>query len=491
MELFTAVIILITIYTYALATISAYASLTDGATPPVNDPFGALFFVLLVPVLNEEQVIGRTLLSLLALSDNLLVLVIDDASDDGTIAKVLSFQSDHRVRLLSRSAEHARRGKGSSLNAGYAEVRRWRLVEQCGADNLIIGVFDGDARVDPNFLQSIAWAFRDPRTAGVQAAVRMYNASHNLLTLWQHLEFVFWGEIYCRAKNRLGSATLGGNGQFVRFSALENLGPEPWQASSLTEDLDLSLRMLMKGWRLQFCPSVAVRQEAVSNLRRLVRQRSRWLQGHLVCWQYLPRMLHSPLPLVTRLDLIAYLLLPALVLPVGLMSIGSWVDFLMHVDRLEGGLILLWYVLAFGMVPLTIGAWKQTGRSTNWTAVVHGHLFVLYSVVWFLACATAFWSVMTGRRAWAKTVRLAQDRQHAARSGPRHHLKLPPRYDLELEHARIEERTRSRVVELDSVYRNGVFQPNRRQPLGLIDDPTTSVGADYLTSNESESRPSN
>ena len=86
----------------------------------------------------------------------------------------------------------------------------------------------------------------------------MYNADRNLLTLWQHLEFAIWGKFFCRDKDRLGSATLGGNGQCVRFSALSDLGSEPWHASSLTEDLDLSLRLLKKGWRIRFCSSVAV-----------------------------------------------------------------------------------------------------------------------------------------------------------------------------------------------------------------------------------------
>src|SRR5439155_9306443 len=129
-----------------------------------------------------------------------------------------------------------------------------------------------------------------------------------------------------KAKDRIGSATLGGNGQCARLSALATLGPMPWEAS-LTEDLDLSLRLIMNGWRLRFCPSAAVWQEALPGFRRLVRQRSRWLQGHLVSWGHLPALLHRPLPLHTRLDLLIFLLLPALFVPIGGASVVYWVKF--------------------------------------------------------------------------------------------------------------------------------------------------------------------
>ena len=190
---------------------------------------------------------------------------------------------------------------GAALNAGYAEVRRLGLADVYGEDNVIVAVFDADGSVQPDFLDAVAPYFADPRTAGVQTAVRMYNAHRNLLTFWQNLEFVVWGELFSCAKDRLGSATLGGNGQFVRLAALRSLGDEPWRAS-LTEDLDLSMRLVLQGQRIRFCPATAVWQEAVPSLRPLVRQRSRWLQGHLVCWEYLPRVLRASLPLTTRLD---------------------------------------------------------------------------------------------------------------------------------------------------------------------------------------------
>ena len=404
MDVVTVLVILIVLYVYTLAVLSMW----DRASRDHRSD--ELFFVLLVPALNEERVIGKTIASLRELRGNFLALIIDDASDDGTVAAVAPFLADPRVQLLEQPPEQARRGKGHALNVGYAAVQRLRLAERYGPENLITVVFDADTRVEPDFLQAVAPYFRDPNVAGVQSAVRMYNANQNIVTLWQHLEFAVWAKFFCRAKDRLGSATLGGNGQCVRFAALSDLGGEPWQASSLTEDLDLSLRLLTRGWRLRFCPSTAVWQEALPGLRALVRQRSRWLQGHVVCWRHLPALLRSRLPIFARLELLLFLLLPAVFMPVGLISIVNWlvVLFFKDWDGLNTMSLLIWYILGFGIAPLVVAAWRPLDHPSLWRSLLHAHLFIFYSFVWFMAGVVVYWHVLLGQRAWVKTGRVAE-----------------------------------------------------------------------------------
>jgi cellulose synthase/poly-beta-1,6-N-acetylglucosamine synthase-like glycosyltransferase len=314
---------------------------------------------------------------------------------------------------LKQSSERARRGKGHALNAGYTAVRHLGLAERYGAENVIVTVFDSDARVERDFLRTVATYFRDPKVAGVQSSVRMYNADQNLLTSWQNLEFAVWGSVFGQAKNLLGSATLGGNGQCVRLAALASLGDEPWQASSLTEDLDLSLQLLIRGWQLRFCPSATVWQEAVPELGKLVRQRSRWMQGHFSCWKYLPGLLCSRLPVHARLDLLAFLLLPATILPVGWASIGSWGEFLLHFGEwgawsAKGWTMLgVWYLLSFVAAQLAVMSLPLDRRRSLPRLFLRAHLFTFYSFVWFLAAVAAFCKVLLGRGAWAKTGRVA------------------------------------------------------------------------------------
>jgi len=437
MAVVTTFIVLITLYVYALAVVSPWGETDRDPDEGSHEPF----FVLLVPALNEERVIGRTIASLLELRGRFLAIVVDDGSDDGTVATVAPFLADPRLRLLEQPPEQARRGKGHALNAAYAAIQRlgitgtapsrtstgWSSASRArrgflsayryDPENVITVVFDADTRVEPDFLQAVAPYFRDATVAGVQSAVRMYNADRNLLTLWQHLEFAIWGKFFCRTKDRLGSATLGGNGQCVRFSALSDLGSEPWHAFSLTEDLDLSLRLLKKGWRIRFCSSVAVFQEAVPRLRALVRQRSRWLQGHVVCWQHLPALLRSRLPFLARGELLLFLLLPAVFMPVGLISIINWLVVLLFKDwdGLNAVSLLIWYILGFGIAPLVVAAWRPLDHPSLWRSVLHAHLFVFYSFVWFMAGMVVYSHVLLGRRAWVKTARVAEDAQEEAR----------------------------------------------------------------------------
>lgn len=387
----------ILVYAYALAAISTGAR--RGSREDSSDGF---FFVILVPALNEQPVIARTLSNLLALSGDFLILIIDDSSDDGTVATV-RLLADPRVRLLERTGAQARLGKAAALNAGYTEIQRLALDELHGAENVIVVVFDADTLVPPGFLQRVAFHFRDPKVAGVQSAVRMYNDGQSLLTRLQHCEFVVWNEIFCRAKDKLGSATLGGNGQCVRLSALTALAGDPWQ-SALTEDLDLSLRLSLNNFAVRFCASVAVQQEALGRFNQLIRQRGRWVQGHLASWRHIPGLLRSCLPLRTRLDMTIFLILPALVLPVGLASISSWIGFWLDSAWSLRSLLGL-YLVGFGMGPLAAYALWRSGSLDIGRAVAYGHLLSLYSWVWFVAFLVAYWNIICGRRAWVKTSR--------------------------------------------------------------------------------------
>ena len=400
MQLMTACIVAILVYSYILAALSVTAK-----SRPADSRAHHLRFIVLIPALNEEDVIGLTLTSVLASVGDYHIIVIDDASTDGTVDAVTPFLADDRVHLLTQPIELARRGKGAALNAGYAHLLQLGFDELSAADDLIVTVFDSDARVAPDFFEHVSPYFEQANVAGVQSTVRMYNARASLLSFWQHVEFAMWGAVFCRGKNALGTATLGGNGQCVRLSALDSLGAEPWQPSALTEDLDLSLRLLLNGWQMRFCPSVAVEQEAVTNLRRLVRQRGRWMQGHFVCWQYLPRLLTSRLRWLAKIDLCVYLFMPAVFLPIGIFSLASWIQFGLHYGSWTGPSIVTWYLMGFGIAPLTAVAFYRTGRITVGRSIGHAHVFIFYSLVWFLATAVAFWNVVAGRRSWTKTTR--------------------------------------------------------------------------------------
>jgi 1,2-diacylglycerol 3-beta-glucosyltransferase len=409
----TAAIVLAIAYTLLLFTLSRRRRALPGA--PSED----LFFVFVVPCFNEEVVIGQTLDRLLSSKVSgfrgFSVLVVDDGSDDST-AEIVKGTNDPRVWLLSRQLPEARQGKGEALNAAYRHLRDSDLLADHRLDDVVICVVDADGRLESNALFEVAHYFNDPRTGAVQIGVRMYNADENALARMQDFEFVTFTEIFQRARQLVGSVGLGGNGQFARMSALMTLGDAPW-TDCLTEDLDLGIQLLLAGWGNRFCPTTHVNQQAVTELRRLLRQRARWFQGHLQCWSRLPAILKSDLPVTTTLDLVQHLMSASLIL---LLSIPMVVFYTALITAIivaphalgnallasHGLPIVLLYVLTFGVTPIyAYTYWARTRRVSFAQSLALAHLYTVYSYMWIPAGWWALSRIVLRRRGWAKTVR--------------------------------------------------------------------------------------
>ena len=205
-------------------------------------------FWLVVPCLNEERVVGRTVSAALALrgpaGTRTRVLVVDDGSDDGT-PDVLAAIDHPDLHVLRRDLPDARRGKGEALNAAYRHIRSWTAAAGGDPRRTAVGVIDGDGRGSPNMLAEVARVLRDPDVGAVQCRVRIHNRD-KLLGALQDLEFACIANASQLMRNGLGTVGLGGNGQFVRLSALCALGDAPW-SGCLVEDLELGLRIHLSG----------------------------------------------------------------------------------------------------------------------------------------------------------------------------------------------------------------------------------------------------
>jgi 1,2-diacylglycerol 3-beta-glucosyltransferase len=376
-----------------------------------------LLYAFVIPCLNEEAVIGGTLESLLALDGNNVILVVDDGSDDRT-GEIAASYDPSRVQVLRRELPNARNGKGHALNAAIRSLRSSELIGGRPHDKVIVSVFDADGRIGHEALDGVGSYFRDPLSGAVQIGVEMRNASTNLLARLQDMEFTVFTEIFQRARARLGSVGLGGNGQFVRLTALESLGDDPW-TECLTEDLDLGVRLIVKGWRNHYCPTVAVNQQAVTSVRRWLRQRARWFQGHLQCLRLLPTIVRSPIPMRSVTDMVWYLTLPIAVLltPIAGLPVLATVIVLAATSPLDvarfafadhGIPLLAVYVLAFGQSYLAAYVYWMRGRVPLWRAILLAHVFEVYSHLWLVAGWWAVWNVARRKRSWAKTDRVAE-----------------------------------------------------------------------------------
>jgi hypothetical protein len=227
-----------------------------------------------------------------------------------------------------------------------------------------------------------------------------------------------------------GTVSLGGNGQFTRLSALQQVGEAPW-SGSLTEDLDLAISLGIRGWKLTSTARASVDQQGIATFRPLVRQRTRWYQGHMTAGRRLPEVFRSTkMTDVAAVEMALYLLVPWIIdLPWSILYhlillelvLESTKIHLVHGKPASVALALcVWYLLGFWPALVTsILAKRRGGSEIGWgRAIGLGHAFVLTNYLSYLCCWRALGRMTMGRTAWTKTARLAEPLGAVAAKGP-------------------------------------------------------------------------
>ena len=296
-----AVIAVSMLYVAYLA-LRGYRAMHDARPVAAGEGSVLPWVTLLVAARNEAPVIAATV-SALASQDyggaepRFDVLVVDDGSTDGTGDLARSAAATRgRVQVLRRDADGGPRTKAAGLVFAHGEVR-----------GEVIGVVDADARVADDFVTRVmaAWG-ADPGAAAIQAQRRSHNVAHGWLAAAQDEEGLMDMASQCGRHATDGTAELRGNGMFVRLAALDAVGG--WNPGALTEDLELSTRLVAAGERIALAPQAEVWEEAVVSLGALWRQRLRWAEGSLRRLLELgPGLLAAPaVPFGRKLDFLAF-----------------------------------------------------------------------------------------------------------------------------------------------------------------------------------------
>jgi len=383
------------------------------------------WFVLVVPARNEELVLDTTLENLTSIDyPRLAIVVVNDGSTDRTSEIARSWERrDRRIIAIDRPAAIAGRGKSDVLNQAYRVVREAAKSRSrfrgASPHNIVIGIVDADGGLEPGGLSTVCGYFDAAEVGSVQIGVRIGNATDGLLARMQDMEFVGFSCLVQIARDRFGSSGLGGNGQFTRLSALIGLGDCPWSQNALTEDLDLGLILLQSGWRTRYCRDTFVTQQGLTSWRPLLRQRTRWIQGHYQCWKHLPGLYRSGKARVTaRIDLSLYLLLVVTVVVVFAQLVIGVAASLHLLDAqntflafLGDGSTLRIASLVVGVTPLMVFLFTYQRHASKplqpWEVPAYGVAFTAYSYIWITATALAWGRIATGRWNWTKTPRVA------------------------------------------------------------------------------------
>ncbi len=393
--------------------------------PEANGPYHLYF---LVPCLNEEAVIGRTVSALLepdarredempAVVDS-RILVIDDGSDDAT-GEVADAAGRNRVTVLTRCAPDARKGKGAALNHGFVHLMADVADRGLDPERVLVVVMDADGRLSDGAVDEVVPLFDDPEVGGVQLAVRIRNRMDNFLLRYQDHQFWTLSSLTQFGRLVTGTVSLGGNGQFTRLSALLGLDGEVW-SSSLTEDLDLTIRLSMAGWRLTSTPRAAVDQQGVAHVGPLIRQRTRWYQGHMMAGRHLPDVLASEkMSHAASMEVCLYLLVPWIFdLPWSILYHLVLLQVVLTLPAAElfssGGWgwpaqALVVYLLGFWPALITAGLAKARDPKLGIRrALGLGHSFIITNYLSYACAWRALWRMLRGRTGWTKTSRLAE-----------------------------------------------------------------------------------
>lgn len=250
----------------------------------VSSCVGKLPFVsVIVPVKDEERVIGRLLNALVDLDypkDRREFIVVESGSCDGSREICEEFSKSHSDVMCVSGGNGD--GKPSALMDAYRHVR-----------GELVGVFDADSVPEPDVLLRVAQHFEDKKISALQGRVCAINAGENMLTGFVAQEEALRYEGLMRGKEELGLfVPLNGSCYFVRKDVLDSVGG--WDVKALSEDMDLAARLVDEGYKIRYASDVKSWQEYPANVGDFFRQRIRWFRGTMEAGIKYGKLLKKP-----------------------------------------------------------------------------------------------------------------------------------------------------------------------------------------------------
>jgi 1,2-diacylglycerol 3-beta-glucosyltransferase len=356
------------------------------------------FVSILVAAKNEEAVIGNLVKMLCDLEypqNKYEVWIIDDRSTDNTPAILDKLTARYsQLKVVHRPA-----GAGGGKSGALNQVLPMTKGE-------IIGVFDADAKVPKDMLRQVGAMFDEREIGALQVRKAIANAPLNFWTKGQSAEMALDSYFQQQRTAIGGIGELRGNGQFVRREALERCGG--WNEETITDDLDLTVRLHLDNWQIGFLLSPAVEEEGVKSAIALWHQRNRWSEGgyqrYLDYWRLI---VSDRLSLAKKIDLFSFILiqylLPTAALPDLLMAINRH-----HLPVLSPMTTLMFSLSFWGMFN---GLRRtQSDRKLNLTNLLafsfqslRGMIYMLHWLI-VMPSTTARMSVRQKKLKWVKTV---------------------------------------------------------------------------------------
>ncbi|VVB93942.1 Glycosyltransferase AglE [uncultured archaeon] len=325
------ILVLVTLFIYGSnCFVLTYLNRKKKKEKPANMSFYPKVTVQL-PVYNELYVVERLIRKVAQMDypvENLEIQVLDDSTDDttGVIQRCIS-----ELRNEGYNINHIHRTQREGYKSG---ALRNGLRYASGE---FIAVFDADFQPDSDFLKKSIPYFSDPKVGMVQTRWGHINEDYSFLT--KAIAIGIDGHFQIEQNSRYSSGlflNFNGTAGVWRRTTIDDAGG--WQDDTLTEDLDLSYRAQLRGWKLVFLDDVVCPAEIPVQINAFKRQQFRWAKGSMQCTKkLLPELLSADIPVFKKFQALVHLtyytvhplmvILLLLILPLNFLASSTFTTF--------------------------------------------------------------------------------------------------------------------------------------------------------------------
>ncbi|WEU40536.1 MAG: glycosyltransferase family 2 protein [Candidatus Odinarchaeum yellowstonii] len=347
---------------------------------------------IIIPVKNEEHVVGRLLKRITELNypkEKLEVIIVEDGSTDNTKAICEEYAQKHdyiKVYTRDRSV-----GKPDAIEFGCQK-----------ANGEIIGVFDADSLPEKDLLIKAVNRLNNPGTAAVQGRLKALNISQTPLAEISDYEMRL-NQLIAAGRNDLNLfVQLYGTNQFIKRSILQEVGS--WNIHALAEDQEISIRLYKKGYYIKIFDGETY-QENPANIRQFLKQRLRWYTGG---FQNLRQHFNAPKNIkvgnkLVKFDIALYLLNPFFTI-MGTLCLLFGIPLIF----LQAPLIYTLELVLYAFIALNICLFAWAGLLAVKTRNPRKLLLAPYLYIyWFLIFLATSWALIKTyacrRLEWVKT----------------------------------------------------------------------------------------
>lgn len=320
--------------------------------PPRGDDASWPVVTVQLPMFNERHVARRIIEAACALdypADRLHIQVLDDSTDESA---EIARRACEEMRFCGHDVEYLHRADRQGFKAGAL------AAGLTSAKGEFIAVFDADFVPQPGILKATVWRFDDPRVGMVQTRWGHLNRDDSLLTRSQAI--FLDGHFVIEHTARFCSGrwfNFNGTAGVWRKTCIEDAGG--WEHDTLTEDVDLSYRAQLNGWKFIYDPSLECPAELPPRVSAFKSQQHRWTKGSIQTGlKLLPTIFRSAAPFATKLEAFFHLTSPVVSVFVVLLSLLFFPAFFVNLVPVESGTwrAALFGLTLFGLATMSAGA---------------------------------------------------------------------------------------------------------------------------------------